>query len=283
MPGKLIDGIEQASKITESVKNEVSLLQKQGIKPRLAVVLAGENAASKLYVEKKRQACEKAGVAFELVKFPETVKEEVVLEAIIKLNKDAQVNAILVQLPLPKGISQERVLNEVFPLKDVDGFTSANLGMLAYGNEQLVACTAKGIVKLIESTGTKIEGKNACIVNHSVVVGKPLSLMLLNRNATVTVCHEFTKDLAFQTRQADILVTAVGKPGLVKAGMVKKGAIVIDAGIAKKDGKTLGDADFEAVKKDASFITPVPGGVGPMTVACLLENTVLAAKLQRKG
>ena len=184
--------------------------------------------------------------------------------------------------PKPDGGDEEAILEEISPLKDVDGFTAFNLGLLALNQEGIVSCTALGILKLIESTGTKLEGKNACIVNHSVVVGRPLSQLLLNRNATVTVCHAATKDLASFTKNADLLITAVGKPGLIKAEMVKPGAIVIDAGISRQGEKTLGDVEFEAVKQVASFITPVPGGVGPMTVACLMQNTVTLAAMQAK-
>ncbi|MDP2973584.1 MAG: bifunctional 5,10-methylenetetrahydrofolate dehydrogenase/5,10-methenyltetrahydrofolate cyclohydrolase [Candidatus Diapherotrites archaeon] len=277
----MIDGNAVAARVIAKVRRELALLEAINVKPTLAVVLVGENAASKLYVEKKRQMCEQIGIGFELRKCDEKITELELKEIINELNYGLNVSGILVQLPLPPHLNQEVILGRVSPLKDVDGFNALNLGMLFHGESSLAACTAKAIIKLIEASGAKIEGSNVCIVNHSIVVGKPLALMLLHRNATVTVCHKFTKDLAMHTRQADILVTAVGKPGLIKADMVKQGAIVIDAGISSLAGKAVGDVDFDAVSKIASFITPVPGGVGPMTVACLMENTVNAALLQQ--
>lgn len=272
MPAKIIDGKAVSAALLESVKRDVAELKRRGIVPKLAVVLAGNNNASELYVEKKKKACESLGIAFELARFGADVSEEKLAEAVQALDDRDDVHAILVQLPLPEGVDRFTVLDEVSPEKDADGFSSLNLGLLDYHDESVVSCTAFGILKLVESTGTKIVGSNVCIVNDTIVVGRPLAKLFLNRKASVDVCNFFTRDLAAHTRQADILVTAVGKPGLITAGMVKPGAVVIDAGISKKNGKTLGDVDFEAVKNVASFITPVPGGVGPMTIACLAGN-----------
>jgi len=282
MPATVIDGKKIADRFLEKAKQQAEQPIERHITPKLAVVLVGKNKASELYVKRKKQACERVGVEFDLKRFEETVTEKELVTLVKGLNSTFSVHGILVQLPLPQHIDQHRILDQISPLKDVDGFTSFNIGLLAHGKEEFVACTAKGIVNLIESTSRRIEGSNACIVNHSIVVGKPLALMLLNRNATVTTCHEFTKDVAQHTKQADFLITAVGKPGLIKADMVKEGAVVIDAGIAREGSKLLGDVEFEKVKEVASFITPVPGGVGPMTVACLLENTVRAAQLQHR-
>lgn len=279
MAAKIIDGKALAEKVLEGAKARASKLD---AKPVLAVVLVGENPASQIYIEKKRQACEKTGIDSKLFSFCETVSQKEVLEKIKELNEDNSVNGILVQLPLPKGFDRNKLLEAVSPAKDVDGFTAENLGKLALGEEKMVSCTASGIVKLIESTGVSLKGKNCCIVNHSIVVGRPLVQLLLNRDATVSICHQFTTHLNEFTANADVLVTAAGVPSLIQTDMVKKNAVVIDAGIAKNDGKVVGDVEFDSVKKIASFITPVPGGVGPMTVACLIENTVKAAENQRK-
>ncbi|MAG22174.1 MAG: bifunctional methylenetetrahydrofolate dehydrogenase/methenyltetrahydrofolate cyclohydrolase [Candidatus Diapherotrites archaeon] len=277
MPAKLIDGKAIAEQVLSKVKAVTAKLQK---KPTLAVVLVGDNNASELYVRKKQEACEKVGINSKLVSSCGTVSEEDILKQIEELNNDSAVNGILVQLPLPKQVDRNKVLEAISPAKDVDGFTAENLGKLALGIEEFVSCTASGIVKLIESTGTNLEGKNVCVVNHSIVVGRPLVQLLLNRNATVSVCHKFTKNLSEFTKNADVVVTAAGVPNLIKGDMIKQGAIVIDAGIIRDDKKLVGDIDFDSVKEIASHITPVPGGVGPMTVACLIENTLKAAKLQ---
>jgi methylenetetrahydrofolate dehydrogenase (NADP+)/methenyltetrahydrofolate cyclohydrolase len=277
MPAKLIDGKKLSEEILAKVGKRVSKLSK---KPVLAVVLVGDSPASHLYVEKKRQVCEKVGVQSKLYSFCESVSQEEVVAKVKELNEDNSVNGILVQLPLPKNFDRNTVLEAVSPSKDVDGFSAENLGKLALGIETMVSCTASGIIKMIESTGTELKGKNCCIVNHSIVVGKPLTMLLLNRNATVSVCHQFTKNLAEFTKNADVLITAAGVPCLIKKEMVKAGSIVIDAGIAKNDGKLCGDVEFDSVKEIVSAITPVPGGVGPMTIACLIENTVKAAENQ---
>ncbi len=254
-------------------------LQGKGVKAGLAVILVGNNPASELYVKKKKIACDELGIGFELFRFDEKVSQEELLQTIDGLNDKQTVNAILVQLPLPKNLDSPKILNTVSPLKDVDGFTAFNLGLLNYGKEEIVSCTAQGIVRLLESTGVVIEGSNVCIVNHSIIVGRPLAQLLLNRGATVTICHAKTTDLAMHTKNADILITAVGKPKLINGDMVKPNAVVIDAGIAKENGKTVGDVDFERVKDVASYLTPVPGGIGPMTIACLVFNVAKLAML----
>jgi len=280
MPAKIIDGKKLSEEILLDVKRQVAELKAGGIMPCLAVLLAGSNASSSLYVKKKQESCDFCGIESRLSLFNEGVSEKEMLEQIAKLNADENVHGILVQLPLPKQIDAEKVIDSVLSEKDVDGFSAENIGKLALGNEELASCTPKGIIKLIESTGVNIEGKNCCVVNHSVVVGKPMALLLLNRNATVTVCHKFTKNLNAETKRADILISAVGKKGLIGKEAIKKGAVVIDAGIFIDGEKTFGDVNFAEAKKIASFITPVPGGVGPMTVACLMENTVIACKKQ---
>jgi len=278
MPAKLIDGNKLAKEILEKAKKEAFGLPS---KPVLAVLIVGDDSASQLYIEKKRQACKKVDIESKLFSFCESISEEDVLKKINELNADKSVSGILVQLPLPKHIDRNKVLQAISPAKDVDGFTSESLGRLALGIEEMVSCTASGIVKLIESTGISLKGANCCIVNHGIVVGRPLAQLLLNRNATISICHKFTKDLAAFTKQANVLITAAGVPGLIKGEMVKQGAIVVDAGIARHNGKVVGDLDFDSVKQVVSWVTPVPGGVGPMTVACLMENTMKAAKMQQ--
>jgi len=282
MPAKIIDGTKMAQGILAEAKALADNLKQKSITPTLAVILVGENTASELYVEKKKQAAESIGIVFDLFRYKDTVTERELISLINSLNYKLTVHGILVQLPLPKKFNVQRIIDSISPLKDVDGFTAFNLGMLAHGEEAIASCTAMAITKMIESTGTPLKGKNACIVNHSIVVGRPLSQLMLNRDATVTVCHAATQNLASFTKQADVLATAVGKPGIITADMVKPGAIVIDAGIVKVGTKTVGDVDFANVSQVASFITPVPGGVGPMTVACLLHNTARLASLQMK-
>ncbi len=282
MAAKLIKGDKLAAIVLEDTKKVVDNLKKKGIHPTLAVILVGKHTASEIYVEKKKIAAEALGITFDLFRFADNVKQGEIEALVTALNYKVGINGILIQLPLPKHFKTMNLLDMVSPLKDVDGFTAFNLGLLDHGKEEIASCTAKAILKLIESTKVKIEGANVCIVNHSIVVGRPLAQMLLNRNATVSICHAFTKDLASFTKQADIIVSAVGKPGLITKEMVKPGAIVIDAGISKKDGKTVGDVDFAGVKEVAGQITPVPGGVGPMTVACLMQNISKLSAVQAK-
>ncbi len=277
MPAEIIDGRKIAAELESSLRQRIESLGEKGVVPGLAVIIAGEDPASKIYVKKKEKACAGLGILSRKIELPAKTPEEEIIKEVKELNADEKIHGILVQLPLPNGINKRKVIETVSPDKDVDGFTSPNLGKLVRGNEFLAPCTPCGVVKLIESTGTELQGKRACIVGHGAV-GMPLSIMLLNRNATLSICDKFTQFLGQETPQAEVLVVAAGVPNLIKAEMVKPGAVVIDVGINRVGGKLCGDVDFEAVKERASFITPVPGGVGPMTVACLMENTVNAAE-----
>jgi len=274
---KIIDGNALSSELKEKIKKEISGLKRYGV-PGLATILVGENPASKIYVNLKHKSCEEVGINSVLKKFPENTKEEDVVKCIKELNEDKNIHGILVQLPLPKHINEKRIMNLIKPEKDVDGFHPVNMGNLMIGNEGLVPCTPKGIIYMLSANNIELKGKDVVIVNHSNVVGKPLAAMFLNRNSTVTVCHVYTKNLTEYTIKADILVVGVGIPNFIKEDMVKENAIVIDVGINRVEGKTVGDVDFEKVKNKASLITPVPGGVGPMTIAMLLTNTLTAFK-----
>ncbi|MFH1586344.1 MAG: bifunctional methylenetetrahydrofolate dehydrogenase/methenyltetrahydrofolate cyclohydrolase FolD [Candidatus Diapherotrites archaeon] len=279
MPAKIIDGKALSAKIREELKKEVEELKAKGITPGLTVVQVGHVPASDLYVKMKTSAAAEVGIKDELVTLPETASFEELQEAVEKLNKDESVHGILVQLPLPDSMKKKRVAELIAPEKDVDGFHPYNHGKNLIKEPTFISATPRGIIELIQSTGEKIEGAHAVIVGTSSIVGKPTALMLLNLHATITMCNRYTVDLGSYTRQADILVVAVGKPNLITGDMVKEGAVVIDVGINKlESGKIVGDVDFEGAKERAGWITPVPGGVGPMTVAALLENTVLAAK-----
>lgn len=277
MSATLIDGKAVSSKIRDEIAADAADFEKNnGRKIGLAVVLVGENPASKVYVRNKILACEQTGIASFEYYLPETSTTEQVLEVVRALNADDKVDGLLVQLPLPKGIDEKRVLSEVSPKKDVDGFHAVNAGNLLLGNPCLSACTPTGIMELIKSTGESVEGKHAVVIGRSNIVGKPVALMLLAANATVTVCHSKTKDLEKYTRDADILVVAIGVKEFVTGDMIKKGAIVIDVGMNRAD-KLYGDVHFESASAVAGYITPVPGGVGPMTITMLLSNTVKAA------
>ncbi len=277
MSATLIDGKAVSSKIRDEIAVDAAAFEKNnGRKIGLAVVLVGENPASKVYVRNKILACEQTGIASFEYYLPETSTTEQVLEVVRALNADDKVDGLLVQLPLPKGIDEKRVLSEVSPKKDVDGFHAVNAGNLLLGNPCLSACTPTGIMELIKSTGESVEGKHAVVIGRSNIVGKPVALMLLAANATVTVCHSKTKDLEKYTRDADILVVAIGVKEFVTGDMIKKGAIVIDVGMNRAD-KLYGDVHFESASAVAGYITPVPGGVGPMTITMLLSNTVKAA------
>lgn len=277
MSATLIDGKAVSSKIRDEIAADAAAFEKNnGRKIGLAVVLVGENPASKVYVRNKILACEQTGIASFEYYLPETSTTEQVLEVVRALNADDKVDGFLVQLPLPKGIDEKRVLSEVSPKKDVDGFHAVNAGNLLLGNPCLSACTPTGIMELIKSTGESVEGKHAVVIGRSNIVGKPVALMLLAANATVTVCHSKTKDLEKYTRDADILVVAIGVKEFVTGDMIKKGAIVIDVGMNRAD-KLYGDVHFESASAVAGYITPVPGGVGPMTITMLLSNTVKAA------
>ena len=283
MPAKKIDGKALAQKTADKVKEEVAELKKKGIEPCLAVVLVGENPASKVYVNMKNIRAKEAGIITKQINLPATVVEEELLEIVAELNKDDKVHGILVQLPLPEQIDENSIIEAISPSKDVDGFTAYNMGKLFRNEEFLVPCTPKGIVKLIESTGTEIKGKNCVVVGRSNIVGKPIGIMMLHRHATVTTCHSKTKNIAEHTRNADILIAAVGMAEFITKDMVKEGAVVVDVGINRtKEGKLTGDVAKD-VQEKAAYITPVPGGVGPMTVACLMENTVIAARGRGDG
>ena len=275
----IIDGKKVSSHIKDNIAAEVNILKnKTGKTPGLAVVLVGDDPASAVYVKNKNKTCKNIGFqSFEHI-LPENTSEDKLLNLINELNNDDQVNGILVQLPLPSHISSKKILVSINPQKDVDGFHLENVGRLVTGNALFKPCTPAGIIKLLDEYKIEIEGKNAVIIGRSNIVGKPVSFLLLERNATVTICHSRTKDLPSITRSADILIAAIGKPNFVSLDMVKNNAVVIDVGINRLDGKLVGDVDFTSVSKQASLITPVPGGVGPMTIAMLMENTLQAFK-----
>jgi methylenetetrahydrofolate dehydrogenase (NADP+)/methenyltetrahydrofolate cyclohydrolase len=279
----IIDGKALAADVEVETAQRVKKLAGRGMVPGLATVLVGENPASQMYIRLKHSACSRVGIRSENVVLPAESTEAELIARIQELNGRPDINGILLQLPLPKGLSPQRAMMSILPEKDVDGFHPVNMGALLLGAERLVPCTPRGIIYALERlgmTGKKLEGSEAVIVGHSNVVGKPLAAMLLNRNATVQVCHVFTRDLAEHTRDAEILVVAAGVPALIKKEMVRPGAIVFDVGINRVGDKTVGDVDYEAVKEIASAITPVPGGVGPLTVAMLLSQTVSAAESQ---
>ncbi len=280
MSAKIMDGKAVAKSIREGLKEEIDRLKKEDIHPGLAVVLVGNDPASAIYVRNKGEACRAAGIYSEEHTLPENTKESELLDLIHRLNNDPRIHGILVQLPLPSHINKDRVLKSVSPEKDVDGFHEINMGRLLTGQEGLVPCTPLGIMKLLEYYHIPVEGRFAVVVGRSNIVGKPVAMMLLQRNATVTICHTRTKNMAETCRMADILIAAAGKPGMITGEMIKDGAVVIDVGINRSDtGKLTGDVDFESASMKAGWITPVPGGVGPMTIAMLLYNTVKAAKL----
>lgn len=275
----IIDGKKLAEKITEQIKSEVSNIVK---KPKLAVILVGNNPASEIYVRNKQKKAEYLGFESVVIPLPEDILEDNLLEHIFILNEDTNINAILVQLPLPKHINKQRILEAIDPLKDVDGFTSYNFGRLALGYAPYsYPCTPKGIIRIFDEYDIQLEGKNVVVIGRSNIVGKPLSLMLQNRNATVTMAHSKTKNLKMICKSADIIVSAVGIPNLIKSDFVKENAVVIDVGISRTEFGLKGDVDFEEVASKTSFITPVPGGVGPMTIAMLMENTYELYKKQR--
>ena len=280
MAARLIDGKVLAQTIRDRIAKDVAELRaKTGISPGLATILVGEDPASHLYVKNKQKACDAAGIYIDDHKLPVSTTQSELLALIEKANQDDRIHGILVQLPLPKHIDSRVVLEAVSPMKDADGFHPYNLGRLVEGTPMFEACTPKGIIKMIESTGVAIEGKRAVVVGRSNIVGKPVALMLLHRHATVTVCHSRTRDLPAVCREAEILVVAIGKARFVTADMVREGAVVIDVGTNRlPDGKFVGDVDFDPVRERAGWISPVPGGVGPMTITMLLDNTVESAK-----
>lgn len=279
MVAKIIDGLAVSKQLQHDIAQAVKLRLDQGLRaPGLAVVIVGENPASKIYVGKKRKMCQELGMLSKDFNLPETVSEAELLRIINELNNDATIDGILIQLPLPKHIDSTKVLETIRPDKDVDGFHPYNVGRLSIGQSVLRPCTPKGMVTLLKSTGVEIKGLDAVVIGASNIVGKPMAMELINARCTVTVCRSTTRDLPTVVRRADIIVAATGVPQMVKGDWVKEGAIILDVGINKlPDGKLVGDVDFEAAKLRASWITPVPGGVGPMTVATLMENTLYAA------
>ena len=281
---KLINGKEIAASVREGVRVEAEALKAQsGVTPGLAVILVGDDPASKIYVGNKKKACLEAGFnSFEHILPAETSQSELI-SLIEKLNADPAVHGILCQLPLPKHIDEQAVINAISPKKDVDAFHPVNVGKIMIGDYDFLPCTPAGVMELIHSTGVSVSGKKCVVVGRSNIVGKPMAMLLLHENGTVTICHSRTKELAKECREADILVAAVGKAKLITADMVKEGAVVIDVGMNRdENGKLCGDVDFAEVEKKASYITPVPGGVGPMTIAMLMKNTLTAAKLTLK-
>jgi len=284
MAAQILDGKSLAAATRARLKHEVDALVQRGVRPGLAVVIAGEDPASRVYVRNKTLAAEEIGVRSQLFEYKKDVSEAEILQRVAALNANREVHGILVQLPLPKHIDAARVLEAIAPAKDVDGFHAANLGALLAGRPGVVPCTPLGCMRLIEHAGVRIAGSHAVVAGRSNIVGKPVAHLLLQKDATVTICHSKSRDLAAILRSADILVAAVGRAKLVTAPMVKPGACVIDVGINRlPDGKLAGDVDYEAVKEVAGWITPVPGGVGPMTIAMLLENCLRAASRQESA
>ena len=275
MDGKLVSQV-----LREKMKLRVEELAKRDIQPGLSVILLGDDAASQVYVRNKVAACQAIGVQSRMYRLAANTSEQKVLEALKLLNNDSEINGILVQLPLPKHIDEDKILEIISPQKDVDGFHKINVGAMVTGHARFYPCTPHGVMKLLEYYGIAIEGRHAVVVGRSNIVGKPMALMLLEKGATVSICNSKTPDLASFTRQADIVVVAVGKPKVLSGDMIKPGATVIDVGINRlPDGSLAGDVDFESVREVAGFLTPVPGGVGPMTITMLLENTIRSSEM----
>ncbi|WP_068671920.1 bifunctional methylenetetrahydrofolate dehydrogenase/methenyltetrahydrofolate cyclohydrolase FolD [Oceanobacillus sp. Castelsardo] len=279
MTAEVINGKDLAQELRMNMKEEVTKLKQKGIHPHLTVVLIGDNPASKSYVKGKEKAAAEVGISSSLIELPASTSEEELLNLIHKLNDDITVNGILVQLPLPKHISEQKVIDTINPDKDVDGFHPINVGKMMLGEDTFLPCTPYGIITMLKSRSIDIEGKHAVIIGRSNIVGKPVGQLLLNENATVTYCHSRTTNLKEYTSKADILIVAIGRPNVITADDIKEGAVVIDVGINRLEtGKLTGDVDFDSAVEKASYITPVPKGVGPMTIAMLLENTIKAAK-----
>lgn len=276
---KILSGKEVSARIKEKLKAEVAALTEKGVTPGLAVVIVGNDPASKVYVDRKEAMCAELGMYSEKYALPEDTAQSELLALIEKLNSDPNIHGILVQLPLPEPLDEKAVIAAIAPQKDVDAFHPVNVGKIMIGDYDFVPCTPAGIMELIAESGVEVEGKNCVVIGRSNIVGKPMSMLLLHKNGTVTICHSRTKNLAEITRNADILVAAVGRAHFVTADMVKPGAVVIDVGMNRlEDGKLAGDVDFDAVEPIAAAITPVPGGVGPMTISMLMRNTLTAAK-----
>jgi len=281
MPAKIIDGKKIASQILEEVRAEVSELLSRGITPKLSVILVGDDPASVLYARSKERACRKSGIDYELLTFAEDVREETVLEELRELSADKSCHGIMVELPLPRHMDKERIMMAIDPVKDVDGINPINRGQMFTKKSGLFPVTPQSCIEIMKRSGITIEGKNVCLIGRGDTVGKPLIFLLLNENATVTVCHTRTRDLSFHTKKADVIVAAAGKPGLVTKDMVNPGVVVVDAGINQVGDKTVGDVDFEGVSEIAEAITPVPGGVGSLTTALLQKNLLRAIELQQ--
>ncbi len=278
MAAQMLDGKAMSAELREELALRVQRVKGKGVTPGLAVILVGDDPASQIYVKNKELGCQQVGIHSVTIRLPETASQAELEAQIDKLNADASIHGILVQLPLPQGLDEAAALARILPEKDVDGFHLLNAGRLFTGQQGVVACTPKGAMEMLHRTGIDLSGKEAVVVGRSNIVGKPMAMLLLQENATVTICHSRTANLAEHTRRADVLVAAVGKPHFITADMVKPGAIVIDVGINRVDGKVVGDVDFDAVREVASWITPVPGGVGRMTITMLLANTIEAAE-----
>lgn len=277
----IIDGKKVSAQVKELVRIETEELVKKGIKPGLAVIIVGDDPASRVYVNNKKKACEKVGFLSKEFALPATTTQEELLALVNELNEDKEINGILCQLPLPKGLDEKAVIEAISPLKDVDAFHASNVGKIMIGDYDFLPCTPAGVMEMLHSYNIPVEGKECVVIGRSNIVGKPMAMLLLHENGTVTITHSRTKNLKEVTKRADILVAAIGKPKFVTADMVKEGAVVIDVGMDRdENGKLCGDVDFENVKEKCSAITPVPGGVGPMTIAVLMKNTLKACKIQ---
>lgn len=275
----ILDGKELSKKIKNNLKESVSsLIEQNNIIPGIAIVLVGNNPASEIYVRNKIKSASFCNIEAKLIRFDETITEQMLVEEVKKLNDDKKIHGIIVQLPLPKHINEQLIIDTISPLKDVDGFGILNKGKLFSGLDSIESATPKGIMRLLEEYNIDPKGKHAVVIGRSNIVGKPMAILLLNKHATVTICHSRTQNLKEITKQADILVVAIGKPKFITKDMVKEGAVVIDVGTNRVDDKLVGDVDFEEVSQISSYITPVPGGVGPLTIASLLENTIIAYK-----
>ena len=280
----IMDGKALSPKLKEQMKQRIAQLKQQGINPKLVVVLVGDNSASQVYVRNKHKSCGEVGIESEVITMPEQTTQQELLEVVERLNQDETVDGILVQLPLPKQIDEKTVLRSILPEKDVDGFHPVNVGLLSIGDECFAPATPSGIIAMFQEYGIDIAGKNCVVIGRSNIVGKPMAALLLKNNATVTICHSKTEDLASYTRRADVVIVATGRRHTLTAEMVKEGAVVVDVGMNRNEqGKLCGDVDYEEVKEKASFITPVPGGVGPMTITELLENTIQAAQRHHRA
>ena len=280
----IMDGKALSLKLKEQMKQRIEQLKQQGINPKLVVVLVGDNSASQVYVRNKHKSCGEVGIESEVITMSEQTTQQELLEVVERLNQDETVDGILVQLPLPKQIDEKTVLRSILPEKDVDGFHPVNVGLLSIGDECFAPATPSGIIAMFQEYGIDIAGKNCVIIGRSNIVGKPMAALLLKNHATVTICHSKTEDLASYTRRADVVIVATGHRHTLTADMVKEGAVVVDVGMNRNEqGKLCGDVDYEEVKEKASFITPVPGGVGPMTITELLENTIQAAQRHHRA